>query len=103
MRMVLPDAVRLERPVAAPQREMAPLPPAMSESVFAPHVLVLCPPPFDGHELSPSFAAELDCDLLDLDGIAAYPVVDGDVCHLDEGGQAAIASAVAERIRTAFA
>jgi lysophospholipase L1-like esterase len=69
----------------------------------APHVLVLCPPPFDGHELGPSFAAELDCDLLDLDGIAAYPVVNDDVCHLDEGGHGAIAAAVAERIRAAFA
>ena len=69
----------------------------------APHVLVLCPPPFDGHALGPWFAAELDCDLLDLDGIAAYPVVNDDVCHLDEGGQAAIASAVAGRIRTTFA
>jgi lysophospholipase L1-like esterase len=68
-----------------------------------PHVLVLCPPPFDGHELGPSFAAELDCDLLDLDGIAGYPVVNGDVCHLDEHGQAAIATAVADRIRSTFA
>jgi len=68
----------------------------------APHVLVLCPPPFDGHELGPSFAAELDCDLLDLDGVAEYPVVNEDACHLDENGQAAIASAVAERIRAAF-
>lgn len=68
----------------------------------APHVLVLCPPPFDGHELGPSFA-ELECDVLDLDGIASYPVVNGDVVHLDESGHAAIASAVAERIRTVFA
>ena len=36
-------------------------------------VLVVCPPPFDGHELGPSFATELDCPLLDLDGIATYP------------------------------
>ena len=69
----------------------------------APHVLVLCPPPFDGHALGPSFAAELDCDLLDLDGVATYPVVNGDVWHLDEHGQAAIATAVADRIRIAFA
>ena len=69
----------------------------------APHVLVLCPPPFDGHELGASFAAELDCDLLDLDGIATYPVVNGDVEHLDESGHAAIAAAVAERINATFA
>jgi lysophospholipase L1-like esterase len=69
----------------------------------APYVLVLCPPPFDGHALGASFAAELDCDLLDLEGIAAYPVVNEDVVHLDESGHAAIATAVAERIRATFA
>jgi lysophospholipase L1-like esterase len=69
----------------------------------APHVLVLCPPPFDGHALGPAFAAELDCDLLDLDGIAAYPVVNEDVWHLDESGHAAIATAVADRILATFA
>lgn len=68
----------------------------------APHVLVICPPPFDGHELGPSFAVELDCDVLDLDGIASYPVVNGDVWHLDANGQAAIGTAVAERIRATF-
>jgi lysophospholipase L1-like esterase len=69
----------------------------------APYVLVLCPPPFDGHELGPSFAAELDCDVLDLDGIASYPVVNGDVWHLDASGQAAIGTAVAGHIRTNLA
>ena len=69
----------------------------------APHVLVLCPPPFDGHELGPSFAAELDCEVLDLDGITTYPVVNDDVVHLDETGHAAIATAVADRIRATFA
>jgi lysophospholipase L1-like esterase len=68
----------------------------------APHVLVLCPPAFDGHELGPSFAAELDCDVLDLDGIASYPVVNGDVWHLDANGHAAIGTAVAGRIRATF-
>jgi lysophospholipase L1-like esterase len=65
----------------------------------APEALVVCPPPFAGHALGPSFAAELDCDLLDLDGVAAYAVVDGDVEHLDEAGHRAVAAAVARRIR----
>jgi lysophospholipase L1-like esterase len=63
-------------------------------------VLVVCPPPFDGHSLGPSFAAELDCPLLDLDGVAAYPVVNGDVEHLDLDGHAAVAKAIAERLRS---
>jgi len=41
--------------------------------------------------------------VLDLDGIASYPVVNGDVWHLDASGQAAIGTAVAGHIRTAFA
>lgn len=65
----------------------------------APEVLVICPPPFAGHALGASFAAELDCPLLDLDGIASYRVVGEDVEHLDEAGHAAVAAAVAERIR----
>ncbi len=69
----------------------------------APAVLVVCPPPFDGHELAPSFRAELDCELLDLDGIAAYPIVNGDVEHLDADGHAAVATAVADRIRRLLA
>jgi lysophospholipase L1-like esterase len=64
-----------------------------------PDVLVVCPPPFAGHALGPSFAAELDCELLDLDGIASYRVVGDDVEHLDAAGHAAVAAAVAERIR----
>jgi lysophospholipase L1-like esterase len=64
----------------------------------APRVLVVCPPPFAGHALGPSFAAELDCELLDLDGIASYRVVGDDVEHLDAGGHAAVAAAVAERL-----
>jgi hypothetical protein len=63
-------------------------------------VLVVCPPPFDGHSLGPSFAAELDCPLLDLDGVAAYPVVNDDVEHLDVDGHAAVAKAIAERLRS---
>ena len=66
-------------------------------------VLVVCPPPFDGHALGPSFAEALDCDLLDLDGVASYRVVGDDVEHLDEAGHAAVAAAVAERVRLQFA
>ena len=65
-----------------------------------PEVLVVCPPPFDGHRLGPSFAetcAELGCGLLDLDGIAAY--TDFDQEHLDAGGHAAVAAAVEEQVR----
>ncbi|HEU5362585.1 MAG TPA: GDSL-type esterase/lipase family protein [Gaiellaceae bacterium] len=65
----------------------------------SPDALVVCPPPFDGHELGPSFAAELDCEVLDLHGIASYRVAGDDVEHLDEAGHAAVAAAVAERIR----
>jgi len=65
--------------------------------------LVVCPPPFDGRALGPSFAAELNCELIDLDGIAAYPVVGEDVEHLDADGHAAVAGAVEERVRRLFA
>jgi hypothetical protein len=70
----------------------------------APEVLVVCPPPFDGHALGPSFAemcGELGCELLDLDGIASY--TDFDVEHLDEQGHAAVAAAVEERVRRLLA
>ena len=60
--------------------------------------LVVVPPPFDGHALGASFAAELDCPLIDLDGVTTYPVVNGDVEHLDADGHAAVARAVAERL-----
>jgi lysophospholipase L1-like esterase len=69
-----------------------------------PEVLVVCPPPFAGHRLGPSFAevcAELECELLDLDGIASYSDLDGE--HLDEAGQAALATAVEERVRRLLA
>jgi lysophospholipase L1-like esterase len=67
----------------------------------APDVLVICPPPFDGHELAPGFREvcdELDCELLDLDGVATYSDFDG--IHLDESGHIAVAAAVEERVRT---
>jgi lysophospholipase L1-like esterase len=62
--------------------------------------LVVVPPPFDGHALGPSFAAELDCPLIDLDGVTSYPVVNGDVEHLSAEGHEAVARVVAERLRS---
>jgi lysophospholipase L1-like esterase len=59
-------------------------------------VLVVCPPPFDGHALEQSFRDELDCDVLVA---PPYPVVDGDVEHLDAAGHDALARAVAARVR----
>jgi lysophospholipase L1-like esterase len=67
----------------------------------APNVLVICPPPFDGHELAPAFSEvceELRCELLDLDGVATYS--EFDAIHLDESGHIAVAAAVEERVRT---
>jgi lysophospholipase L1-like esterase len=55
-------------------------------------VIVVCPPPFDGHDLRASFRAELDCPIVDA---PAYPVVNDDVEHLDAAGHAALAQAVA--------
>jgi lysophospholipase L1-like esterase len=66
----------------------------------APDVLVICPPPFGGHELAPWFeevCAELGCELLDLAGVTAYSALDG--VHLDEPGHVAVAAAVEERVR----
>ncbi|HEX6788674.1 MAG TPA: GDSL-type esterase/lipase family protein [Gaiellaceae bacterium] len=66
----------------------------------APEILVVCPPPFGGHVFAPSFdeiCTALDCELLDLDGIAPYSPVDG--THLDEAGHRAVAAAVEERVR----
>jgi len=65
--------------------------------------LVVVPPPFDGHALGASFAVELDCPLIDLDGVTSYPLVNGDVEHLDAEGHAAVARVVAERLRSAAA
>ncbi len=59
-------------------------------------VLVVCPPPFDGHDLRASFRAELDCPLVEA---PPYPVVNDDVEHLDADGHAALAQAVAELLR----
>ncbi len=72
----------------------------------APAILVVCPPPFDGHRLGPHFAemcAELGCDLLDLDGVASYVEIGDDVEHLDEAAHADVAAAVDARIRRMFA
>jgi lysophospholipase L1-like esterase len=83
----------------------------------APQVLVVCPPPFARLDPEGSFAnsaaksrqlgrwfAEvcnaLDCELLDLDGIASYSDLDG--IHLDADGLAAVAAAVEERVLRMF-
>ena len=58
-------------------------------------MLVVCPPPFGGHELAPAFrevCEQLGCDLLDLDGVASYS--DLDDSHLEEAGHIAVAAAV---------
>ncbi len=79
----------------------------------APGVLVVCPPPFGRLDPEGSFAnagaksqqlgrwfaemsRELECELIDLDGIATYSDLDG--IHLDADGHAAVAAAVAERL-----
>ena len=67
-------------------------------------VLVVCPPPFGGHELAPAFREvcdELRCELLDLDGVATYSKLDD--IHLDEAGHIAVAAAVEERVRQMLA
>jgi lysophospholipase L1-like esterase len=80
----------------------------------APEVLVVCPPPFGRLDPEGDFAQageksrklarhyravceELGCELLDLNGIAAYSDLDG--IHLDADGHAAVATAVEERVR----
>jgi lysophospholipase L1-like esterase len=84
----------------------------------APEVLVVCPPPFGRLDPEASFAQagiksrqlgrwfvevcrDLDCELIDLDGIASYSDLDG--VHLEAEGQAAVAAAVEERLRRMFA
>ncbi len=79
----------------------------------APAVHVVCPPPFGQLDPDGSFAnagaksrqlgrwfaemcRELGCELIDLDGIAAYSDLDG--IHLDADGHAAVAGAVAQRL-----
>jgi lysophospholipase L1-like esterase len=69
----------------------------------APEILVVCPPPFGGHELVPAYKEVRDalgCELLDLDGVAPYSPIDG--THLDEAGHIAVAAAVEERVRQMF-
>ena len=66
----------------------------------APDVLVVAPPPFEGHELGPHYAeicTRLSCSFLDLDGVTRYS--DFDPFHLDADGQAAVAIAVEESLR----
>jgi lysophospholipase L1-like esterase len=66
----------------------------------APEILVVCPPPFGGHQLAPSYrevCESLGCELVDLDGIAPYSPIDG--THLDEAGHIAVAAAAEARIR----
>jgi lysophospholipase L1-like esterase len=70
----------------------------------APQVLVVCPPPFGEHELGPSFreiCTQLDCELLDLEGVTAYSPIDD--IHLDGAGHIAVAAAVEERVRRMLA
>jgi lysophospholipase L1-like esterase len=65
-----------------------------------PEILVVCPPPFGGHELAASYREMCDalgCALIDLDGIAPYSPIDG--THLDEAGHIAVAAAVESQIR----
>jgi lysophospholipase L1-like esterase len=67
----------------------------------APAVLVVCPPPFEGYRLGPLYSeacSDLDCDLLDLDGVASYTVDDPQ--HLDETAHAALAGAVESWLRS---
>jgi lysophospholipase L1-like esterase len=70
----------------------------------APDVLVVCPPPFGGHELAPAFrevCGPLGCELLDLEGVATYSKLDD--THLEEEGHIAVAAAVEARIRRMLA
>jgi lysophospholipase L1-like esterase len=70
----------------------------------APEVLVVCPPPFGGHELAPAFrevSDELGCELLDLDGVATYSAIDD--AHLEAAGHVAVAAAVEDRVRRILA
>jgi lysophospholipase L1-like esterase len=66
----------------------------------APAVLVVCPPPFEGHRLGPLYdevCRELGCGFLDLDGVASYTAHDPE--HLDDIGHAAVAAAVERWLR----
>jgi lysophospholipase L1-like esterase len=59
-------------------------------------VLVVCPPPFDGHDLEASFREELDCTVVVA---PPYPVLNGDVEHLDAAGHEALARTVAAYVQ----
>jgi lysophospholipase L1-like esterase len=59
-------------------------------------VLVVCPSPFDGHDLEATYRAELDCEVIVA---PTYPVVNGDVEHLDAAGHATLAELVAQHVR----
>jgi lysophospholipase L1-like esterase len=67
----------------------------------SPRILVVAPPPFDGHAFSAAFedvCGVLGCELIDLAGVTSYAVADLDTCHLDADGHGAVARAVAERL-----
>jgi lysophospholipase L1-like esterase len=83
-----------------------------------PPVLMICPPPFGKLDPDGSFvqageksrrvgrhfaevAALLDCELLDLDGVASYSDLDG--IHLEAAGHAAVAAAVEPIVRRLLA
>jgi lysophospholipase L1-like esterase len=59
-------------------------------------VLVVCPPPFAGHDLEASFRDLLDCEVIVA---PPYPIVNGDYEHLDDEGHAALAAAVERYVR----
>ena len=60
--------------------------------------LVVCPPVFDGHDLEASFREALDCTVIVA---PPYPVVNGDVDHLDAAGHEALATVVEQHLRRA--
>ena len=57
--------------------------------------LVVCPAPFDGHDLEASFRQELDCDVIVA---PPYSAVNDDVEHLDAAGHERLARAVFDRL-----
>ena len=67
----------------------------------APAVLVVCPPAIGDRRLGAAFAAwlePLECELLDLEGVARYS--EHDLEHFDAEAHAAVATALEERVRT---
>lgn len=72
----------------------------------SPAILIVAPPPFDGHSFTEAFTDVCDflgCELLDLADVTRYATVDLDTCHLDAAGHAAVAGAVEERVRALLA